>query len=202
VTADDPAKDGPARDDDPSKTGGSSKIDDPLEIGGPSRIAPAIVEALLSDHGAELKRFLTGVLRDPQLAGDALQNALVKMVERGHTAQEETRKAWLFRVAYNEALLLRRRQATGDNVLRRIAATAITQSAPADESILRDEEVRRVREALEELPLAQRTIVRMRIHDQKTFKVIAEELQIPLGTALSRMRSALGRLRIILTEPE
>lgn len=158
-------------------------------------IDPAIVEALLAEHGAELKRFLIGVLRDPQLAGDAMQSALVKMVERGHTAQEETRKAWLFRVAYNEALLLRRRQATGDNVLRRFATTAITHAGPADEPILRAEIVGRVREAMDELPREQRRLVRMRIYEEKTFKVIAEELQIPLGTALSRMRAAMEQLR-------
>ncbi len=167
-----------------------------------ARIDPAAVETLLSQHGAELERFLIGVLRDPQLAGDAMQNALVKMVERGHTAQEETRKAWLFRVAYNEALLLRRRQATGDNVLRRIATTAITQETPADEPLLRAEVVGRVRDALEELPPAQRRVVRMRMYDQKTFQVIADELQIPLGTALSRMRSAMGQLKAKLTDSE
>ena len=167
-----------------------------------ARIDPAIVEALLRDHGAELERFLIGVLRDPQLAGDAMQNALVKMVERGHTAQEETRKAWLFRVAYNEALLLRRRQATGDNVLRRLATTATTQTGPADDPVLKAEIVGRVRKAMDELSGEQRRVVRMRTYEQKTFKVIAEELQIPLGTALSRMRAALGHLRSKLTEPE
>ena len=35
----------------------------------------------------------------------------------------------------------------------------------------------------------------MRIVEDKTFGQIAEELQIPLGTALSRMRLALERLR-------
>ena len=168
----------------------------------PARIESAIVEALVSDHGAELERFLIGVLRDPQLAGDAMQNALVKMVERGHTAQAETRKAWLFRVAYNEALLLRRRQATGDNALRQIANRVITQAESPDDSLLREEVVDSVREALDRLPAEQRTIVRMRIYEQKTFKVIAKELQIPLGTALSRMRAAMGQLKARLTEPE
>ncbi len=175
--------------------------DDPSRTD-PARIDPALVESLISRHGAELERFLTAVLRDPQLAGDAMQNALVKMVERGHTAQEETRKAWLFRVAYNEALLLRRRQATGDNVLRRIAATAARQAESADQPILRTEVVERVRQALADLSAEQRTIVRMRIYEQKTFKVIANELQIPLGTALSRMRAALGQLRNRLDDPD
>ena len=168
----------------------------------PERIDPAIIEALLAEYGAELKRFLIGVLRDPQLAGDAMQNALVKMVERGHTAREESRKAWLFRVAYHEALLFRRRQSLGDDILRRIAATATTHAAPADDSVLRDEVVERVRAAMDELTSEQRSVVRMRIYDQKTFKTIAEELQIPLGTALSRMRAAISQLRTKLNNPE
>jgi RNA polymerase sigma-70 factor (ECF subfamily) len=167
-----------------------------------TRLDPAIVEALLREHGAELERFMIGVLRDPQLAGDAMQNALVKMVERGHTSQEKTRKAWLFRVAYHEALLLRRREGIGENVLRQLATTATTQAGPADEPILRAEIVGRVRKAMDALPREQRRVVRMRIYEQKTFKVIAEELQIPIGTALSRMRAAMGQLRSELTEPE
>jgi RNA polymerase sigma-70 factor (ECF subfamily) len=55
---------------------------------------------------------------------------------------------------------------------------------------------------MDALPREQRRIVRMRIYEQKTFKVIAEELQIPIGTALSRMRAAMGQLRSELTEPE
>ncbi len=35
----------------------------------------------------------------------------------------------------------------------------------------------------------------MRVYEQKTFATISEELNIPLGTALGRMRSALAKLR-------
>jgi RNA polymerase sigma-70 factor (ECF subfamily) len=52
-----------------------------------------------------------------------------------------------------------------------------------------------MRGAIELLPDEQQRIVRMRIYEQKTFAVISEELNIPLGTALSRMRSALAKLR-------
>ena len=45
------------------------------------------------------------------------------------------------------------------------------------------------------LPDKQRQIVHMRIYEEKTFAVIAEELDIPLGTALARMRTALAKLR-------
>ncbi|MBT4866073.1 MAG: RNA polymerase subunit sigma-24, partial [Planctomycetaceae bacterium] len=34
----------------------------------------------------------------------------------------------------------------------------------------------------------------MRIYDEKTFQVIADELNLPLGTVLTRMRLALKKL--------
>lgn len=160
-----------------------------------SRIDPAVVAALFLEHEEELRRFLVGVLRDRQLANDALQNTFAKMIEHGHEVHEVTRKGWLFRVAFNEGMLLRRREATGDRVVRRAAWTRRREEARSDEPLIRFEEVERVRAALSELPADQLQIVRMRIYEEKTFAVIADELEIPLGTALARMRAALEKLR-------
>ena len=68
--------------------------------------------------------FCSASLRDAQLTSDVLQATFVKMVQRGHETQEASRKAWLFRVAYHEAMAYRRREGVGDKVLRRIAADA------------------------------------------------------------------------------
>jgi RNA polymerase sigma-70 factor (ECF subfamily) len=57
------------------------------------------------------------------------------------------------------------------------------------------ESVAKVQEALADLPAEQRQVVRMRIYEEKTFATIAQELQIPLGTALGRMRTALIKLK-------
>src|SRR4051794_5624283 len=152
------------------------------------------------EHGEELRRFLLGILRDAQLTSDVLQATFVKMVERGHQTQEATRKAWLFRVAYNEAMAYRRREGVGDKVLRRVADETPAwhtngAAGGADEPLLRLESVQAVREALDDLPPEQRQVVRMRIYEEKTFATIAKELKIPLGTALGRMRSAMIKLR-------
>jgi RNA polymerase sigma-70 factor (ECF subfamily) len=40
----------------------------------------------------------------------------------------------------------------------------------------------------------------MRIYENKSFAQIAGELRIPLGTALTRMRAALGKLRLQLAD--
>jgi RNA polymerase sigma-70 factor (ECF subfamily) len=165
------------------------------------QLDPSIVAALYVEHGEELRRFLQGILRDAQLTSDCLQATFAKMVQKGHMAREETRKAWLFRVAYHEAMAYRRREGVGDKVLRRVAWHTSESAGAADEPLLRMEAVESVREALDELPAEQRQIVRMRIYDEKTFAVIAKELKIPLGTALGRMRTALIKLRSKLSDP-
>ena len=160
-----------------------------------SRLDTAIVAALFAEHEEELRAFLLGVLRDRQAASDALQTTFAKLTERGHEVRQESRKAWLFRVAFHEAMLLRRKQATGDKILRQVAWTRPEAESPADERMVRFEDAERVRAALSELPNDQRQVVRMKIYEEKTFAVIAAELNIPLGTALARMRAGLEKLR-------
>lgn len=166
------------------------------------RIDPAVVANLYLQHGEELRRFLLGVLRDPQLVGDCLQATFAKAIEVGHTTREETRKGWLFRVAYHEAMAVRRRDSTGDRIVRQLAWSRDSAAAGPDEPVLRFEVVEAVRRAIDELPPDQQQMVRMRIYEEKTFAVIADELGIPLGTALGRMRTALIKLRRMLEESD
>jgi RNA polymerase sigma-70 factor (ECF subfamily) len=166
------------------------------------QLDPSVVAALYVEHGEELRRFLLGILRDAQLASDVLQATFAKLVQRGHETRSESRKAWLFRVAYHEAMAYRRREGVGDKVLRQVAFTSNGAARPADEPLLRLEAVELVREALQQLPREQRQVVRMRIYEEKTFATIAKELKIPLGTALGRMRAALIKLRARLDAGE
>ena len=75
-----------------------------------SKLDPAVVAALYMEHAEELRAFLIGVLRSSDLAGEVLQTTFVRAIEVGHTSRQETRKGWLFRVAFNEAMALRRRR--------------------------------------------------------------------------------------------
>jgi len=59
-----------------------------------------------------------------------------------------------------------------------------------------------VREALTELPAAQRQVLEMAYFDGKTQVQIAEELQIPLGTVKTRTLAAMRKLRAALEETE
>lgn len=159
------------------------------------QLSSEVVASLYSVHCDELRRFLQGVLRDSSLAADCLQATFAKLVERGHETREETRKAWLFRVAFHEAMAFRRRAAVGDKVFRKVAWQAPAVPPSAEERAIGLEAVDAVKTALADLRPEERQIVRMRIYEEKTFAVIAEELKIPLGTALGRMRTALMKLR-------
>lgn len=164
------------------------------------QLDPADVAELYAHHAAELLAFLTGVLRNADWAAEALQSTFVKAAEAGHTAQRETIKGWLFRVAYNEAMLLRRRQEVDQRATRKVAWQINLESAAVDSGLLQQEVVERVRRGLETLPSDQRTVVRLRIYEDKTFSQIAEELGIPLGTVVTRMRAALQKLNRELGE--
>ncbi len=123
---------------------------------------------------------------------------------KGHTTQPATRKSWLYAVAYQEAMLARRRGGTTDRVLRKVAWRRESDGKDNNPSSGGNFAPRGSDPTsatnLEQLPPEQRQIVRMRIYEEKTFAEIAAELNIPLGTALGRMRSALIKLKPLLSE--
>lgn len=183
----------------------SSLEDVPATAAQPRRLlCPAEAARLYEAHRRELLLFLTGVLRDAHLAADVMQTAYSRLLEQGGEVAEESRKAWLFKVAFNEAIGLRRKETRRDRLLPEAAATRpFYGEAPILEpsaELIQGEEVGKVREAILRLSPSQQEIVRRRVYQQQTFAEIARELQIPLGTALGRMRQAMEQLRKLLKE--
>tara|TARA_R110002072_G_scaffold302100_1_gene483886 strand:+ start:41953 stop:42489 length:537 start_codon:yes stop_codon:yes gene_type:complete len=169
---------------------------------GEDRIDPDAVADLYRQHVGEMRAFLAGVLRDRELADEVLQSVFRKALEKGHTATENIR-SWLFKVAWNEAMLVRRVQTRRTSGLQKAARNRRVSAEVPEESesaAVRQETVEQVRRAIYLLPLEQQVIVRMRIYEEKKFAVIAEELGVPLGTVLSRMRAAMMKLEKTLDQ--
>ena len=57
-----------------------------------------------------------------------------------------------------------------------------------------------MRKAVVQLPREQLRVIELSFFEEKAHGEIAEQLQIPLGTAKSRSRLALARLRALLGE--
>jgi RNA polymerase sigma-70 factor (ECF subfamily) len=105
---------------------------------------------------------------------------------------------WLFSLARHKAIDLVRREA---NVRKRTADVDL-EFEEADDDVDHEAWVRirqeRVREAIEQLTPAQREALELAFFQGLTHVEVSERLDIPLGTAKTRIRSALLRLRDIL----
>lgn len=168
-----------------------------------NRLPAQEVERLYRAYGEDLYRFVLGVLKDADEAQEAVQNTFRRCLEVGHTARSETEKGWLFRVAFHEAMALRRRAGADQRKLARFSGDGANQErvsgfaaeAASASGMIQEEQLAQLRAALATLPPDQQWVVEQRIRHEKTFAEIAAELNIPLGTVLTRMRLALKKLR-------
>jgi RNA polymerase sigma-70 factor, ECF subfamily len=174
-----------------------------------SQLTQQQVQAIYDEFAVGLKRFLLGVLKEPSVAEDAFQLSFVRLVEKGHLVQAASIKSWLYQVAFNEAMLFKRRQSTGQRHQEPIARhfLASDRGAKLDDpenmlkGLIQEENVERVKRAFEELSEVQKTVVQKRIYEGKKFREIAEELNVPLATVLARMQSSLKKLQPLLEDP-
>jgi len=160
----------------------------------------AAVEALYARYSGPLYSLAYKVTGAERFAQDVVQETFVA-VWRDAGRFEPAKGAvapWLFSLARHKAIDLVRRE---QNVRKRTADVDLELREADDDvdneawlGIRRD----RVRAAIEELSPAQREALELAFFDGLTHVEVAERLGIPLGTAKTRIRSALLRLRDIL----
>lgn len=176
----------------------------------PVPLSPDTVDDLYQQHSKALANFLLGVLKDQAAAADVLQTTFAKLLEKGHLVQKSSMKSWLFKVAFNEALIAKRKASVRRRHTESIA-WKVDQSAGAEKgndhrlsqsmyNAIKHEQIEHVRDALQQLPETLQEVVRKRIFDGLKFREIAEQLDTPLGTVLARMHSALKKLKLLLHE--
>lgn len=149
------------------------------------RIRPTAFEEFYAQR-EEIYRPLAVTLRDPDLAREATDEAMVRAYQKWRTVQDFANPAgWAYRVGFNWAISqLRKRKRL---VPRRVASSTPTwDPAPADPTVSK---------ALAHLPMEQRAVVVLRYLCDHTQAEIALVLDIPIGTVRSRLSRALERLR-------
>jgi RNA polymerase sigma-70 factor (ECF subfamily) len=172
---------------------------------------------LVERYQGRLHALAVRVLRDPEQARDAVQDAFLKAYS--NLDRFEGRSSfytWLYRLALNLCLDLRRRDHSAHRVetpevgdLERIATV---ESRPADqqhwrehedapdEAVSRAELRERVANAIATLPDASRETLILREVEGLSYTEIAEALDIPRGTVMSRLHYARRRVQEILRE--
>jgi RNA polymerase sigma factor (sigma-70 family) len=181
-------------------TDGSSPIDGSMADSDEGR---ELIESLYEQFGTDLLRFVTALTRNHEQAQEIVQIVFGRTIEKYESITTNVR-GWLFQVAHREVALLKRKRAREKEVLAQAVWTITAQKAGnvgnAQQGLEQKEQNERVRQAIERLTDDQKLIVRKKIYDDKTFAVISEELGIPLGTALTRMRTAMQRLQSLLSD--
>ena len=86
-------------------------------------------------------------------------------------------------------------------MLGRYGAEETSKEDPS-QHIIRSEIAHHLQQIVGQLPETWQQVVRLRIEQDLTFQQIANQLDIPLGTALTRMRRALERLKIEIDSDE
>lgn len=153
------------------------------------------LEPLLARYEGEVFRFLFGVLRNHHAAEDALQETFVQAVRKADVVAPESFRGWLFTVAYQQAMLLKRKAKRLPAQADDFALLDLIGGEPADARAGAADEAREVRELLDLLPEAQRAVIAARVFDGMTFREVAAALGCPLNTALARMHDGLKKLR-------
>ena len=138
------------------------------------------------------------ILRDPELARDAVQEGLIRAWRDLPKLRDPDRfEAWLHRLTVNACIdqTRRRRRRPIEVELTPIHAPAVTDTAGA----LADRDV--VEGVLRHLDERERAIVVLHYFLGMPLTDVAATLGIPVGTVKSRLHRALGEMRIaIVTE--
>jgi RNA polymerase sigma factor (sigma-70 family) len=138
------------------------------------------------------------VLRDPELARDAVQEALIRAWRDLPGLRDPGRfDAWLHRLTVNACLDLRRRRRR-----RPIEVELKTIDAPATHDMTGDLADRQLLdEALRRLDPGHRAVVVLHYFLGMPLPEVAASLAIPVGTAKSRLHYSLGSMRRSVAEP-
>jgi len=158
---------------------------------------------------AELFRHFAPRLKSFGLRGGANAEAAEEMAQEAMIAvwrkagtfdrRRASPTTWIYTIARNKRIDLLRRNSRPPIDAEDFALA--TQAPPPDEPDMALDAFQshaRVRLLLKDLPGDQRLVLEKAFFEDKTHSDIAAELDLPLGTVKSRIRLALGRLRVSL----
>lgn len=167
----------------------------------------AALEALMRRYNQRLYRVARSVLRDDALAEDAVQEAWIAAYRGlGRYAEGGRLAAWLARIAFNEALMIRRGQQrhesrrSPENV-ESVSGEDVGAAGPLDpaEATANAELTRYLEAAVDRLPDHFRTVFVLRAIEQMSVEETAAALDLAPATVKTRFHRARGLMRDSVT---
>ena len=164
---------------------------------------------LVCIHAQGVRNVIYRMCGDAQIAEDAAQETFIQAWLHLSSYRPQTSlRNWLYRIAFNAATdMLRKEQRILPNALEDLQ---LSDPLPGPEAVFSQEErTALVKKAVLSLPDACRAVLVLREYEEMSYHEIAEALDIPLGTVMSRLNYArkllkerLGRKLLIQMEVE
>jgi RNA polymerase sigma-70 factor (ECF subfamily) len=162
----------------------------------------AALEELLRRYKRKVFAYIASQVKDQAVADDIFQDTFFKAIRciRGGYYNEEGKFiSWIMRIAHNLVIDYFREckkipRNSGNEEWNIFDSLNITGENVQDRMI-KKQIARDIRNMVEQLPEAQRDIVRMRIFEEMSFKEIAQANNESINTSLGRFRYAVLNLR-------
>lgn len=153
---------------------------------------------LVQQHQRGVVNLVYRLSGDPAFSEDIAQEAFIRAWEKLPTYQPKAPfRNWVYRIATNAAYDAFRRQK------EQVDIDAVVVAAPGNglEQVIENQERDEIiRQAVLSLPLASRSVLILREYQGFSYQEIADTLEIPLGTVMSRLNYARTTLRTTLAE--
>jgi RNA polymerase sigma-70 factor (ECF subfamily) len=164
----------------------------------------AAAGGLYDRHSRALYSLILRIVGDETEAEDVLQEVFAQAFRQAsrYDASRGAVAAWLLMMARSRAIdRLRARRTRIEGGTGEVTLDEMPDAQPNVAAVmLTDEQTRKVRRALGELPLLQRMAIELAYYEGLSHSEIAERLEQPLGTVKTRIRLGLLKLRDTLTE--
>ena len=146
-----------------------------------------------------------GIVGDPGLAEDVAQEAFIRILRHATVfdARRGSVTSWTLTITRNLAIdSLRLRRAVPTAPEDRVFMNLVSNARPPEDAAVTSDVVARARAALSSLPVEQRRAIVLATMYGRTTAEVAKEEAIPLGTAKSRIRLGMMKLRdaVAITE--
>jgi len=143
--------------------------------------------------------------RNPAMAADLVQESYLRALKAKESLRPDSNvKSWLFTILRNIWLNHLRHERAGPKLAEldsdeNLADVSIATSEDPHDLYVRNLQREQVRTAIQQLPIEFREIIILREYEELSYSEIANVLQCPMGTVMSRLARARSRLGGLLS---
>lgn len=164
--------------------------------------ARAAADILVRKYRDSLFHHAAGILKDYEEAIDVTQEVFIKAMREPRFYEPDFKmKAWLYRVTTNLCFNLVRNRKRRAAILETVPQPRSAE-AKQTQVVYQTEQYATLMKAMERLTESHRKILMLRYYSDLSYSEIADALDIKLGTVMSRLSRAKGRLVEALSEVE